>query len=138
LSLRLGPKILPANTPDLQRSSNSQSPIAVSIPKSAYKYEDLIRSLFFLFNLLLLLLELGDFFVRMVVLLHTHFLFFDSCFCYLLVVKLCGFYIMWCKEKGFPLFLFMDLVLLHFRSKCVCVCVCVCFLLLLLLFFIYL
>ena len=58
LFLRLGLKILPANTPDLRRSSNSQSPIAVSVPKSAYKYEDLIRYLFFLFNLLLLL-ELG-------------------------------------------------------------------------------
>ena len=32
-------------------------------------------------------------------------------------MKLCGLYIMWCKEKGFLLFLFMDLVLLHFRSK---------------------
>jgi len=39
-----------------------------------------------------------------------------SCFCYLLIMKLCGLYIMWCKEKGFPLFLFMDLVLLHFKS----------------------
>ena len=77
LFLRLGLKILPANTPDLRRSSNSQSPIVILKPKSACKYEDLILSLFFLFNLLLFLLKLGDFFVRMVVLLHTHFLFFD-------------------------------------------------------------
>ena len=32
---------------------------------------------------------------------------------------------MWCKEKGFPLLLSMDLVPPHFRSMCVCVCVCV-------------
>ena len=32
---------------------------------------------------------------------------------------------MWCKEKGFPLFLSMDLVPPHFRSVCVCVRVCV-------------
>ena len=67
---------------------------------------------------------LWDFFVRMVVLLHTHFFVFRSCscFCYILVMKTLWALHLWCKEKGFPLFLFMDLVLLYFRSQCVCVC----------------
>ena len=52
------------------------------------------------------------------------FLFFDPVHIFVIfwLWKLCGLYILWCKEKGFPLFLFMDLVLLYFRSQCVCVC----------------
>ena len=72
---------------------------------------------FFLMWFRCLIYCLWDFFVRMVVLLHTHFFVFRSCscFCYLLVMK--TLWAMWCKEKGFPLFLSMDLVPSQFRSK---------------------